>query len=87
MVTKYAMLGMAAAVLAAVTAATTPGTAGVFNLSDREAPRIMLDPAAENTDVFALPALEGPGELTATTNWIPLQSPAGGPYFGKLDPA
>ena len=85
MVTKYAVLGVAAVALAAVTAATTLGTACVFNVSGREAPRIMLDPAADNTDVFALPAHEGPGKLTAATNWVPLESPAGGPYFGKLD--
>ena len=27
-----------------------------------------------------------PGKLTVVSNWVPLQSPAGGPYFGKLDP-
>ncbi|MFG1820028.1 DUF4331 family protein [Kribbella sp. NPDC049174] len=58
----------------------------VCRFSD-EAPRIMLDPAADNTDVIALPAHEGPGKLTAATNWVPLESPAGGAYFGKLDVA
>ena len=26
------------------------------------------------------------GKLTVVSNWVPLVSPAGGPYFGKLDP-
>ena len=26
------------------------------------------------------------GKLTVVSNWVPLESPAGGPYFGKLDP-
>jgi Domain of unknown function (DUF4331) len=26
------------------------------------------------------------GVMATFTNWIPLQNPAGGPYFGKLDP-
>jgi Domain of unknown function (DUF4331) len=54
-------------------------------LADREAPRIMLDPSADNTDVYAFSAQDVPGKLTAATNWVPLESPAGGPYFGKLD--
>jgi hypothetical protein len=32
-------------------------------------------------------SLSGPEQwtITASPNWIPLQNPAGGPYFGKLD--
>jgi hypothetical protein len=78
MLTKYAALAAAAvATLAAALAAATPTTAqattGVVGSSHREAPRIMLDPAAD-TDPYA-------------SNWIPLQNPAGGPYSGKLDPS
>ena len=54
--------------------------------SHREAPRIMLDPSADNTDVYAFTAPDAPGKLTVISNWVPLQNPAGGPYFGKLDP-
>ncbi|HET6985227.1 MAG TPA: DUF4331 family protein [Kribbella sp.] len=85
MLTRYAALGAAVAALAAATAAITPAATGVFNLSDREAPRIMLDPSADNTDVYALPAQDVPRKLTVATNWVPLGNPAGGPYFGKLD--
>ena len=70
---KQAALGAAAA-------------ADVFS-SDREPPRTMLDPAADNTDVYTLTAQDGPGTVTTAANWIPLAEPAGGPYFGKLDPA
>jgi hypothetical protein len=83
MLRKYAGLGAVVAALAAVTAATTPAAAG--NLSDREAPRIMLDPSADNTDVYAFSTQDAPGKLTAAAGWVSLQNPAGGPYFGKLD--
>ena len=46
----------------------------------------MLDPSADNTDVYAFIAPDAPGKLTVISNWVPLQNPAGGPYFGKLDP-
>jgi hypothetical protein len=58
----------------------------VFGSSHREAPRIMLDPSADNTDVYAYTAKDAPGSLTVVANWVPLEEPAGGPYFGKLDP-
>jgi hypothetical protein len=87
MLKKYAALGAAVAALAGALAAATPATTGVFNLSDREAPRIMLDPSADNTDVYAFTAPDAQGKVTAASNWVPLAEPAGGPYFGKLDPA
>jgi len=74
-----------AATVAAL-AAGALATTGVFGSSHREAPRIMLDPSADNTDVYAFVAPDAPGKLTVVSNWVPLQSPAGGPYFGKLDP-
>ena len=70
----------------AVLAAGALATTGVLGSSHREAPRIMLDPSADNTDVYAFVAPDAPGKLTVVSNWLPLQSPAGGPYFGKLDP-
>jgi uncharacterized protein DUF4331 len=54
--------------------------------SHREAPNILKDPTADNTDVYAFTASDAPGSLTVVANWIPLEEPAGGPYFGKLDP-
>jgi hypothetical protein len=70
-----------AALLAAVMVA-----AGVFGSSHREAPEILTDPTADNTDVYAYTAKDAPGSLTVVANWIPLEEPAGGPYYGKLDP-
>src|SRR5689334_17621838 len=80
---RTALVGTAtvAALLAGALATT-----GVFGSSHREAPRIMLDPSADNTDVYAFTAPDAPGKLTVIANWVPLQNPAGGPYFGKLDP-
>src|ERR671921_2568964 len=71
-----------AAALAAGSLAVTisPGS------SHREAPRILTDPTADNTDVYAFTAPDAPGSLTVVADWIPLEEPAGGPYFGKLDP-
>jgi Domain of unknown function (DUF4331) len=80
---RSAILGAAtAAALAAGTMAVTfaPGS------SHREAPKILADPLADNTDVYAFTAPDAPGSLTVVANWIPMEEPAGGPYFGKLDP-
>src|SRR5215216_6973531 len=78
-----------AVLILALTAAIAAGlltALGAFSSSHREAPRIMLDPAADNADVYAFTAPDAPGSLTVVANWIPLEEPAGGPYFGKLDP-
>jgi hypothetical protein len=53
--------------------------------SHREAPNIMLDPAADNTDVYAWTAKDAPGALTVAANWIPGQNPANGPNFFRFD--
>src|SRR4051812_7148676 len=70
----------------AVLAAGALATTGVLGSSHREAPRIMLDPSADNTDLYAFTAPDAPGKLTIVSNWVPFENPAGGPYFGKLDP-
>src|SRR5919109_4163762 len=74
-------LSLLAALLAAAVA--VPLSIGS---SHREAPKILTDPTADNTDVYAFTAADAPGSLTVVANWIPLEEPAGGPYFGKLDP-
>ena len=80
---RSAIVGAAAAAaLAAGSLAVTSGSGS----SHREAPRIMLDPSADNTDVYAFTAPDAPGSLTVVSNWVPFEDPAGGPYFGKLDP-
>jgi Domain of unknown function (DUF4331) len=53
--------------------------------SHREAPRILKDPTADNTDVWAFTAPDAPDSLTVVSNWIPLADPAGGPNFYPLD--
>src|SRR6188472_133534 len=73
------------AIVASIAAALVAVT-GVFGSSHREAPGILKDPTADNTDVYAFTAPDAPHSLTVVANWIPLEEPAGGPYFGKLDP-
>jgi Domain of unknown function (DUF4331) len=71
-------------VLAALTAAAV-ASALSFGSSHREAPRILKDPTADNTDVWAFTAPDAPDSLTVVANWIPLADPAGGPNFYPLD--
>jgi hypothetical protein len=74
------------AATAAALAAGSLAVTGVLGSSHREAPKILADPTADNTDVYAFTAPDAPHSLTVVANWIPLEDPAGGPYFGKLDP-
>jgi len=74
------------AATAAALAAGSLAVTGVLGSSHREAPKILADPTADNTDVYAFTAADAPHSLTVVANWIPLEDPAGGPYFGKLDP-
>ncbi|MBD0283430.1 MAG: DUF4331 domain-containing protein [Thermoleophilaceae bacterium] len=53
--------------------------------SHREAPRILKDPTADNTDVWAFTAPDAPRSLTVVANWVPFADPAGGPNFYPLD--
>ena len=70
---------------AAALVAGSFAVSGVFGSSHREAPKILKDPTADNTDVYAFTATDAPGSLTIVANWIPLADPAGGPNFGPLD--
>jgi hypothetical protein len=76
---------LGAAAVAALAAGTLVVSEGPTS-SHREAPDILADPTADNTDVYAFTAPDAPGSLTLVSNWIPMEEPAGGPYFGKLDP-
>src|SRR6478736_6143848 len=49
--------------------------------SHREAPEIAKDPVADSTDVYAFVSPDKPGTVTLIANYIPLQTPAGGPNF------
>jgi len=53
--------------------------------SHREAPNIMLDPAADNTDTYAFTAKDAPDALTVVANWVPGGNPANGPNFFRFD--
>jgi len=76
---------LGAATVAALAAGSLAVT-GVLGSSHREAPQILKDPTADNTDVYAFTAPDAPGAITIVANWIPFEEPAGGPYFGKPDP-
>jgi hypothetical protein len=56
-----------------------------FSSSHREAPNIMLDPAADNTDVYAWTAPGAEDAITIASDWIPGQVPANGPNFFRFD--
>src|SRR5260370_27238792 len=49
--------------------------------SHREAPEISKGPVADSTDVYAFVSPDKPDAVTLIANYIPLQSPAGGPNF------
>ncbi|HKY45947.1 MAG TPA: DUF4331 domain-containing protein [Pyrinomonadaceae bacterium] len=55
--------------------------------SHREAPLIVADPLADNTDTYAFRSTESgrSGFVTLIGNWIPFQEPSGGPHFYKFD--
>ncbi|MDQ4037867.1 MAG: DUF4331 domain-containing protein, partial [Actinomycetota bacterium] len=49
--------------------------------SHREAPLIAMDPAVDNTDVYAFTSPDDPNMVTFAANWIPFEEPNGGPNF------
>ena len=53
--------------------------------SHREAPLISQDPMADNTDLYAFVSPDRPDTVTIIANYIPLESPAGGPNFPSFD--
>jgi hypothetical protein len=73
------------AVLATVTAAAAIAASLALSSSHREAPNIMLDPSADNTDVYAWTAKDANHAITVAANWIPGQVPANGPNFFRFD--
>jgi len=71
------------ALLAAITVAT--GSPPVHAASHREAPLIALDPAADNTDVYAFRSWADPSKVVFIANVIPGQDPADGPNYFNFD--
>ena len=49
--------------------------------SHREAPEIAKDPVADGTDTYAFVSPDKPATVTLIANFIPLQTPDGGPNF------
>ena len=49
--------------------------------SHREAPEISKDPVADSTDLYAFVSPDKPDTVTLIANYVPLQTPAGGPNF------
>src|SRR5215475_10916513 len=64
-----------------------PGPTTSEASSHREAPLIVADPLADNTDTYAFRSTESGrnGFVTLIANWIPFQEPSGGPHFYKFD--
>jgi len=65
----------------------SPITTRSLASSHREAPLIVADPLADNTDTYAFRSTE-PGRsgfVTLIANWIPFEEPSGGPHFYKFD--
>ncbi|GJL76316.1 DUF4331 domain-containing protein [Nitrosomonas sp.] len=60
-------------------------TASAFSASHREAPLIALDPAADNTDVYAFRSWENPDKAVFILNTIPGQDPGDGPNYFAFD--
>jgi hypothetical protein len=49
--------------------------------SHREAPMLLGDPLADNTDLYAFRNVEDPNKITLIANYIPFQLPQGGPNY------
>ena len=77
---KLSLSALAAALMAA--AVIVPLTTGS---SHREAPNISLDPAADNTDVYAFVPKDAPDKVALVANWFPNAIPANGPNFFRFD--
>lgn len=52
-----------------------------YGSSHREAPLISGDPLADNTDVYAFKSPDDPNTITIIANYIPFESPEGGPNY------
>lgn len=52
--------------------------------SHREAPLISMDPLADSTDLYAFVSPDRPDTLTIIANYIPMETPAGGPNFWRF---
>ncbi len=81
---RIMLVGVLALAAIAVAAVRGTGPDDSTASSHREAPRISLDPAADNTDVYAFVSPDRPDTVTIVANYIPLEEPAGGPNFNEF---
>ncbi len=77
-----AATALAGAALLASSFSASPALAS----SHREAPLITQDPSADNTDTYAFVAPDTPNFVTLVANYIPFESPSGGPNFYPWSP-
>ena len=73
----------ATATAAAGAALLGPGSSSAS--SHREAPYILNDPQADNTDTYAFVSPNDPNKVTLIASWLPFEDPAGGPNFYPFD--
>jgi hypothetical protein len=73
---------LTALVLAALTVPMFVGAS-----SHRDAPMILEDPTADNTDVYAWVAPQNPDAVTILANYIPLEEPGDGPNYYRFSDA
>ena len=57
------------------------GTSALYASSHREAPLILSDPQADNTDVYAFRSPDNPNTVTLIANYYPFELPQGGPNY------
>ena len=79
----HRLFRVATTLLAALTVVTSAPAA--WAASHREAPLIALDPAADNTDVYAFRSWEDPSKVMFILNVLPGQDPGDGPNYFNFD--
>lgn len=75
------LVGLLLLGLAAVGGYASPAAAS----SHREAPNLIQDPTADNTDVYAFVSPDKPDTVTFVANFIPFEHPGNGPNFYQFD--
>lgn len=79
---RYPLFALGALALAAALLLADP--AYLEASSHREAPMILNDPQADNTDVYAYRDPNDPNSVVLVANYIPLELPSGGPNYHQF---
>jgi hypothetical protein len=82
--TRRRFLPKALVVLVAGASVAVGSLVGANASSHREAPLISQDPVADNTDTYAFVSPDKPDSVTLIANWIPFETPQGGPNFSRF---